>query len=457
MKFRNFGRTLLAMAGAAALTLGLTSCSNDHTVGYIYVTGTTVNGTAGGTITQLREDNNNGNLVQIASAIGSGGSNPVRIVTGANNRFLYALNAGAAQTDADGEVTGYTSSNLTVFSVGGYGQLSQQLQYNSQGTGPQRVIVDGNYLMVLDEYQPVTDSSNNILPPVSSTESTSYPCQDSKGFYHPAGEVTVFSIDSSTGRLSLIQNQRQQSLLYFPVGCFPVDFHVAGGYLYTMDAGSSTNNDIETLYVQALDTTTGQLTPTQTSVLRIGSAATNCDNPSVTTPDITAVTGDNTGGHIYLIDTLHNAIYFDTVESSGALTPVANAEPVCNSQSQAGGPVQSLVDSTGNHVYFINGGPTSNPTSSSNADISGYTLNSGTGYPDTATFQSPYTGIVSAPVCIFEDPTNQFLYVAGANDDSITGRRIDPSTGSLTILKNAKGTYPTSGTPSWCLSISSTI
>jgi hypothetical protein len=209
--------------------------------------------------------------------------------------------------------------------------------------------------------------------------------------------------------------------------------------------------------VQALDTSTGQLTPTQTSVLRIGAAATNCADPSVTTPEITAITGDNTGGHIYLIDTIHNAIYFDTVESSGALTPVAGAEPVCNSQSQAGGPVQSLVDETGSHVYFINGGPTSNPTSSSNADISGYTLNSGTGYPDTPTFQSPYTGIVANPVCIFEDPTNQFLYVAGANDNSITGRRIDPSTGSLTILKNAKGTYPTSGTPSWCLSISSTI
>jgi hypothetical protein len=184
MKFRNFGRTLLAMAGAAAITLGLTSCSNDHTVGYVYVTGTTVNGSAGGTITQLREDNNNGNLVQLAAAIGSGGANPIRIATGANNRFLYALNAGTANTDANGETTGYTSSNITLFSVGGYGQLAQQLQYNSQGTGPQRLLVSGSYLLVLDEYQPVTDANNDVLPPVTSTPSASYPCQDSKGFYH---------------------------------------------------------------------------------------------------------------------------------------------------------------------------------------------------------------------------------------------------------------------------------
>ncbi len=456
MKFRNFGRTLLAMAGAAVITLGLTSCA-DHTVGYIYVTGTTVNGAAGGTITQLREDNNLGNLVPITSPIGSGGSNPIRIVTGANARFLYALNAGAPATDTNGEVTGYSSSNVTLFSVGGYGQLAQQLQYNSQGTGPQRVLVDGNYLLVLDEYQPITGTNGDVLPPVSSTPSTSFPCEDSKGFYHPAGDITVFSIDSTTGRLSLVQNQRQQNLLYFPVGCFPVDFRAASSFVYTMDAGSTAHNDVETLYVQALDTSTGQLTPTQTSVLRIGAAATNCADPSDTVPNITAVTGDNSGGHLYLIDTLHNAIYFDTVESSGALTPVAGAEPVCNSQSQAGGPVQSLVDSTGKFVVFINGGPTTNPTTNSNADITEFNLNSGTGYPDTANSSSPYSGLVSNPVCIFEDPTNQYIYVAGASDNSITGRRIDPATGSLTILKNAKGTYPTSGTPSWCLSISSTI
>jgi 6-phosphogluconolactonase (cycloisomerase 2 family) len=457
MKFRNFGRTLLAMAGAAAITLGLTSCSADHTVGYIYVTGTTVNGSAGGTITQLREDNNNGDLVPISGAVGSGGSNPVRMVTGANSRFLYTLNAGTPTTDATGETTGYSSSNITVFSIGGYGQLAQQLQYNSQGSGPQRIAVDGNYLMVLDEYAPITGANGEVLPPVSSTASATFPCEDSKGFYHPTGDITVFAIDTSTGRLSLVQNQRQQSLLYFPVGCFPVDFHVAGSFVYAMDAGSTSNNDVETLYVQAFATTTGQLTPTQTSVLQIGAATTTCDNPDVTTPDITAITGDNTGGHIYLIDTIHNAIYFDTVESSGAVTPVAGAEPVCNSQSQTGGPVQSIVDETGKYVYFIDAGPTNNPTSTSNSDIAGYTLDSGTGYPDTNITTSPYTGIVSNPVCIFEDPTNQYLFVAGADDNSITGRRIDPSTGTLTILKNAKGTYPTSGTPSWCLSISSTI
>ena len=39
MMFRTLGRPLLMLAGAAGLTLGLTSCSADHTVAYIYVLG----------------------------------------------------------------------------------------------------------------------------------------------------------------------------------------------------------------------------------------------------------------------------------------------------------------------------------------------------------------------------------------------------------------------------------
>lgn len=457
MKFRNIGRTLLALAGTVGITLGLTAC-NDHTVGYVYVTGTTTNSLNNGSISQMREDNNNGSLENIQSAVGSGGSNPIRMVTAAGSRFLYVLNAGAPQMGTgalSSAVAGYSSANITIFSIGGYGQLSQQIQDNSQGTGSIRMITSGSYLYVLDQYSPVMDAQGNALPSVSTAQSASYPCQDASGDWHPLGDVTVFSIDSTTGRLQLVQNQRQQNLTYFPVGCFPVDFHIAGGFLYTMDAGSTSNNDVQTVFVQQLSSTTGQLTPTQTSVLQIRTGNTSND-PSSNPVDIEAITGDNAGGHVYLIDRIHNVVYLYTVETSGALTAVSGAEPFSNSSTQAQGPVQSLVDETGKFLYLINAGPTNNPTSNSNADITGYDLDAATGYPDTPTTLSPYTGIVSNPVCIFEDPTNQFVYVAGANDNSITGRRIDPNTGSLTTL-NKGGTFPTVGTPSWCITISSTI
>ena len=63
-------------------------------------------------------------------------------------------------------------------------------------------------------------------------------CQDSSGIYHPTGDITAFSVDSNTGRLSLITNNQLQNpsggqLTYFPVGCGPVDFKVTGGYVLT--------------------------------------------------------------------------------------------------------------------------------------------------------------------------------------------------------------------------------
>ena len=83
-------------------------------------------------------------------------------------------------------------------------------------------------------------------------------------------------------------------------------------------------------------------------------------------------------------------------------------------------------------------------------------MNGTTGFFDAQTQNSAYDGSVSGPVCIFEDATNQYIYVAGALDNRITGRRIDPNTGVLTPLRT-DATVPTVGTPSWCLGITSVL
>ena len=57
MKFRKFGRISLALAVSLGTGLGVTSCSTDHTVGYMYVTGQQYNQISG-----FRIDNNLGNL-----------------------------------------------------------------------------------------------------------------------------------------------------------------------------------------------------------------------------------------------------------------------------------------------------------------------------------------------------------------------------------------------------------
>ncbi len=444
MKFRNLGRAIALIAGSVGITLGLTSCA-DHTVGYVYVLGTQYN-----QINAFKEDNNNGLLTNVSgSPVSSGGADPVRAVSPSGNRFMYVLNAGTPQTDATGNVT-YTSANITVFSIGGFGQLSQQIQYTSQGFGSQRIAVDasGTHLFVLDEYAPVgITAGGTSSPTASTTPSANYPCLGADSLYHPTGDITLYNIDSATGRLTVQPNARQQNLTYFPVGCFPVDFRLTASYMYTMDAGSTATNDVETMNVQAV-ASSGQLTPTQTANIKIGVAGTR----------ITAVNGDNGSRYIYLIDTPNNLLYLYTIGTNGALVAITGDNPVANSSnSAAGGPTQTLVDSTGKYLFVANGGPTANSTTAPNADIGVYPIENTSGVLQLPVQSSPFTaGEISGPVCIFEDPTNQYIYTAGALDNSITGRKIDPNTGTLKNL-NKTVAFPTVGTPSWCLGISSAL
>ena len=94
MKFRKFGRISLALAVSLGTGLGVTSCSTDHTVGYMYVTGQQYNQVSGYTI-----DSNLGNLTPTQnSPYSSGGANPIKELVANAGRFLYVLNAGCGGT-----------------------------------------------------------------------------------------------------------------------------------------------------------------------------------------------------------------------------------------------------------------------------------------------------------------------------------------------------------------------
>ncbi len=483
MMFRTFGRNLLVLAGAAGLTLGLLSCSADHTVAYVYVLGANAASQPTGEISVFGEDNNAGNLTPINNVptVASGGQNPLRAVVASGNRFMYVLNAGMPSSTDTSQPLSYTSANIQLFSIGGYGQLSQQLSYNSQGLGSTRLAIDGSgsHLFVLDTYANVSVTAGGVaptavpgIPPAQGsngpyTAPLGYPCQDpnNPAVFHPTGSITVFSIDGSTGRLQLVQNTRQQNLTYFPVGCFPVDFRLSSSFLYTMDAGSPSNNDVQSLYTYAVASGTGQLTPTQTTITPV--------NPSpaagTPAPNITALTGDGDPSrgygatkYLYALDKSSSQIYAFSIPASGAPTAVIDSPYTDlsstanqNAPSQTGGPTQTITDSTGKYLYVTDGGPTSANEASS--DIGGYVLNPTTGDLNSPIQTGGFTlGTVSGPVCVFEDPTNQYIYVAGSLDNSITGRKINPGNGLLSTLTGKRATVPTVQTPTWCLGIAST-
>ncbi len=482
MIFRTLGRPLLMLAGAAGLTLGLTSCSADHTVAYIYVLGANAASAPTGQISVFGEDNNAGNLTPIANVptVSSVGENPIRAVVASGNRFMYVLNAGLPSSTDTSQPLTYASANIELFSIGGYGQLSQQTSYFSQGLGSTRLAIDGSgaHLFVLDTYANVSVTAGGVAPTavpgnlVAGTTSTytapqGYPCQDpnNPAVFHPTGSVTVFSIDGPTGRLQLQLNGRQQNLTYFPVGCFPVDFRLSASFLYTMDAGSPSNNDVQSLYTYAVATGTGQLTPAQTTVTPVN------PNPAPGTPapNITALTGDGdpsrgygASKYLYALDKASSQIYAFSIPASGAPTAVINSPYTDlsstanqNAPSQTGGPTQTVTDSTGKYLYVTDGGPTNANNVSS--DIGGYVLNPTTGDLNSPIQTGGFTlGTVSGPVCVFEDPSNQYIYVAGSLDNSITGRKINPGNGLLSTLTGNRATVPTVQTPTWCLGIAST-
>ena len=445
MKFRKFGQLALALVASAGLTLGVTSCANNFTVGYIYVLGTQYN-----QISAFKEDNNSGTLKSVSSKIfSSGGTNPIRAIIPSGGRFLYVLNAGTASTDENGNKV-YTGANISEFSIGGFGQLTFQQSYFSQGSGLLRLSTDstGAHMYLLDEYAPVagTDAGGSLIN-TSIAANATFPCADPDGVhFHPVGSITSFNIDSATGRLTLVTNQQNEALTYFPVGCAPIDFRITSAYVYTVDAGgavvgSTAGADAQSVFVYAVSSSTGQLTLTQNALLQTGAER------------ITAINGDSGNRYLYLLDTAGNAIYTYTSGTGGALTAVLG-NPILNTQSNAGGPVQLVVDSTGKFVYVANAGPASG-TTLGNSDISGYVINASTGHLDNPTPSSPYgLETVSGVTCIFEDPSNQYIYTAGSADNSITGRLINPQTGTLATLRKA-ATFPTVGTPSWCLSTAS--
>lgn len=439
MKFKKFGQISLALVVSLGLGFGLTSCANDYTVAYLYVTGSYQN-----QIGAFKVANNTGNLSTIpGSPFGSGGTNPIRAVVSTSGRYIYVLNEGTVTPGTNGNFT-YTGENITVYSVGGNGTLAPQQTYTSQGFGSLRLSMNaaGTLLYVLDEYAP---SAPNPAGGFFLGSTTPLPistpllqCQDSSGIYHPTGDITVFSVDGNTGRLSVITNNQLQNadgtqLTYFPVGCGPIDLKLTGAFAYSADTSDPTNGNKNTVFAYSA-ALTGQLTPTQNTELITGAQS------------ISAIGSNAAQSFIYILDPLANQIFYFTVGTSGLLQAV-NTSPQSNSQTNSGDPINLISDSKSKFLYVINAGP-STTLGQASSDISGFSIASN-GVLSQIASNTPFpTG--GGPQCILEDPSNQYIYTADFSTNTVTGKVLDPNSGQLTPLRN-QTTYPTVNNPTWCV------
>ena len=116
-------------------------------------------------------------------------------------------------------------------------------------------------------------------------------------------------------------------------------------------------------------------------------------------------------------------------------------------------PMYTLVDSTSKYVYVLNQTTTTTTSNVPFSSISAFTINS-SNQQLQAISGSPYT-VGSNPVCMVEDPTNQYMYVSNHNDGTVTGKVLDPTTGILSDLK--RGSTFTSAGLAGCLALSGAV
>ncbi len=437
MKFRKFGRISLALAVSLGTGLGVTSCSTDHTVGYMYVTGSQYSQISGFTI-----DSNLGNLTTAEnSPYASGGVNPTKELVANAGRFLYVLNAGCGGSGQiacpSGTSAANSGANIALFTIGGKGGLSFQTTYTSQGNFPISIQADssGTHLFVLDSQVP--DPTVDCVGYVASNPATI------------CGDITSFNIDPNTGRLSLITNQQFKNpttgtnLTYFPVGSGPINFSVlpSNSFIYTIEAGSgSTSDPKQAVFVYA--NTSGQLTLTQNTPIPTAAE------------DLSYIYASPK--YVYLIDAGQSVnatgqILPYTVGTNGALQVLVTG--AVNNTGTVANPQTMVVDHQGKFLYLANRGPNLTATSPASS-VSAFFIDPTTGFltplSGGASQTSTLFGSGSEPQCILEDPSNQYLYTANYADSTVTGAVINSSTGTLTTLRKNTA-FGTVGQPTWCV------
>ena len=135
------GRAVKASLLSVALALGATSCSNDYTVSYVYMT--TSKTLPHGLINGYQVDYQSGLLRPLSgSPIDAGGRDTVGLAVAPNQLFLYTVNN--------------FDSDVVEFAIGTDGKLYPQNTYNITGSLPTAAAMRRgrqNFLYVTFTYQ----------------------------------------------------------------------------------------------------------------------------------------------------------------------------------------------------------------------------------------------------------------------------------------------------------------
>lgn len=384
MKFNPIGRTAKASILSLAMALGVTACSNDYTVSYVYMT--TSKTLPHGLINAYQVDYQSGYLYTMPdSPIDAGGRDTVGLVVAPNNLFLYTVNN--------------FDSDVVEFAIGTDGKLYPQNTYNITGSLPTAAAIDaaGKFLYVTFTYQntPILYTPANPGP----------------------GGISIFPInkDNTLGTPTT-----------FPIGRNPVGILTSpvGNYVYVIEQDSATSAN---LLGFSENTTTGALTQLTGVTINPGNVP-STGFASGATPS--GILEDPTGTHLYVTDQTLNQVATYTVASNG-VPSVAAGSPT---QTDAG-PMGMAFDL--NHKYLYVTAYTANA-------LDGYTIGAN-GVPVRSTVAGTVqTGTGPTCVTVSGAPSNAnpshavYLYTSNALSNNLTGEQLSETDGSL---------YQIQGTP----------
>jgi 6-phosphogluconolactonase (cycloisomerase 2 family) len=376
------GRAVKASMLSLGVALGVTACSNDYTVSYVYMT--TSKALPHGLINAYQVDYQSGFLLPLAdSPVDAGGRDTVGLVVAPSQLFLYTVNN--------------FDSDVTEFAIGTDGKLYPESSFNIAGSLPTAAAIDaaGKFLYVTYQYQNNANGSELYTPA------------------NPGpGGVSVFPInaDNSLGKPFSVSVGRN------PIG---IATSPVGNYVYVIEQDTATSAN---LLGFTENTTTGALTPLPGVTVNPGNVV-STGFASGTSPS--GILEDKTGTHLYVTDSILNQVWTYTV---------ANGIPtVASTTGTDAQPMGMAFDLTGKYLYVT--------AYTANA-LDLYTLTS-SGQPVRSSMISVQTGTGPTCVTVSGAPSNanpthaEYLYTSNQLNSSLTGEQVNQADGTLAQIQGS--------------------
>jgi 6-phosphogluconolactonase (cycloisomerase 2 family) len=407
MKFSKLSQ--LGLVSAAGLTVAtlLTACQL-VTIDYVYVaaSASTTPGSAG-QIYGYATDAQSGAIRSALQPISSGGNSPVALAVTSDYSNLYVAN----------------QSNRTVvhFAIGGDGTLTEKdsitlsttpvsLAVNAANT--YLYVVSGTSSATLTEYA-LNNGTMGTTPAVTPV-SLSLNCTGSAIAYYPSDTIVPTAVTVLDNDDAVFVTAYDVSA-YNPTGS--TTSNAKSGWVFGLKVGTS-----------------GALSSAAQNCASSGSTYQSYDVYQTGVKPV-ALTADPTSRFVYVIDYESNEMVGYEVLSTNALSLLTN------SPFRTGDyPTAIIIDPRGLYIYIPN---------STDDTVSAYSILLSTGTPSTVTNTTGASAnpTDTDPVAITVEPSlGRYVYTANHLGNSLSGFRLDPSTGALSSTQATPyptGAYPT--------------